>query len=131
MRLRIGIDYTAAVQQRAGIGRYTRNLVRALAAIDRENEYVLFAAVGGGRPVDEDWPSNFRVRSAPLSDRTMAILWHRLRVPLPIEAFIGPVDLFYSPDFVLPPTRARTVLTVHDLSFIRVPECADPNLRPI
>ncbi len=129
MRLRIGIDYTAAVQQRAGIGRYTRNLVRALAAIDRENEYVLFAAVGRGRPVDEDWPSNFRVRSVPLSDRTMAILWHRLRVPLPIEAFIGPVDLFYSPDFVLPPTRARTVLTVHDLSFVRMPECADPNLR--
>ncbi len=129
MRLRIGIDYTAAVQQRAGIGRYTRNLVRALAAIDRENEYVLFAAGGGGRPVDEDWPSNFRVRSVPLSDRTMAILWHRLRVPLPVEALVGPVDLFYSPDFVLPPTRARTVLTVHDLSFIRVPECADPNLR--
>jgi len=127
--LRIGIDYTAAVQQSAGIGRYTRHLVRALAAIDRENEYVLFAAVGRGRPVDEDWPSNFRVRSVPLSDRTMAILWHRLRAPLPVEAFIGKVDLFYSPDFVLPPTRARAILTVHDLSFIRVPECADPNLR--
>ena len=127
--MRIGIDYTAAVQQGAGIGRYARNLAKALAAIDRENEYVLFAAVGGGRPAGGDWPPNFRMRSVPLSDRTMAILWHRLRVPLPVEAFIGPVDLFYSPDFVLPPTRAKAILTVHDLSFIRVPECADPNLR--
>jgi glycosyltransferase involved in cell wall biosynthesis len=40
------------------------------------------------------------------------------------------VDIFHSPDFILPPVRrAKTLVTVHDLSFIRVPECADPNLR--
>jgi len=127
--MRIGIDYTAAVQQRAGIGRYTRGLVRALAEVDRENEYVLFTAVGGQRWADRNWPQNFRMRMVPLSDHAMAILWHRLRLPLPVEVFIGRVDLFHSPDFVLPPTRARAILTVHDLSFLRCPECADPNLR--
>ena len=30
--MRIGIDYTAAVRQKAGIGRYARSLVRALSA---------------------------------------------------------------------------------------------------
>ena len=33
-KVRIGIDYTAAVKQRAGIGRYTRNLIGALAEVD-------------------------------------------------------------------------------------------------
>ena len=127
--MRIGIDYTAAVQQRAGIGRYTRGLVRALAEVDRGNEYVLFAAVSGRQPAEMDWPQNFRMRKVPLSDHTVAILWHRLRLPLPIEALIGVIDIFHSPDFVLPPTRAGTILTVHDLSFLRHPECADPNLR--
>ena len=42
--MRIGIDYTAAVHQRAGIGRYARSLVRALAQLDRENEYLLLVA---------------------------------------------------------------------------------------
>jgi glycosyltransferase involved in cell wall biosynthesis len=47
-----------------------------------------------------------------------------------VELVTGAVDIFHSPDFVLPPLhRARTLVTVHDLSFIRYPECADVNLR--
>jgi len=66
----------------------------------------------------------------PLTDRHLAILWHRLQLPLPVESFTGPVDLFHSPDFTLPPAwRARTLVTVHDLSFLRYPEGADPRLR--
>jgi len=95
--------------------------------VDSENEYRLLVAGRGGDT--GEWPANFHLRSIPLSDRVMAILWHRLRLPLPVEAFTGQVDLFHSPDFTLPPTRARAVLTVHDLSFIRVPECAAPTLR--
>src|SRR5919199_100161 len=57
-------------------------------------------------------------------------MWERARVPLPVEGLIGAMDLFYSPDFVLPPTRARKkFLTVHDLSFRRVPETAVPKLK--
>jgi glycosyltransferase involved in cell wall biosynthesis len=47
-----------------------------------------------------------------------------------VETFLGRLDIFHSPDFVLPPVaRAVKVLTIHDLSFLRVPECADPRLR--
>ncbi len=130
-KVRIGIDYTAAVKQRAGIGRYTRNLIGALAEVDAQNEYALFVA--GGRTEKDDlrsWPANFRVRSVPLSDRWMHILWQRLRLPVPVQAVTGPLDLFHSPDFVLPPTgRTPTILTVHDLSFLRVPECYLPGFR--
>jgi glycosyltransferase involved in cell wall biosynthesis len=128
--LRIGIDYTAAVRQGAGIGRYARELVRALEALDQGHDYVLFAAMGGQRPADMTWPPGFQMRSVPLSDRTLAILWHRLRLPFWVELATGPVDIFHSPDFVLPPVRrAKTLVTVHDLSFIRYPQCADANLR--
>jgi len=39
--------------------------------------------------------------------------------------------LYHATDFVLPPTRrgTRTLLTVHDLSFVRAPEAASPALR--
>jgi glycosyltransferase involved in cell wall biosynthesis len=40
------------------------------------------------------------------------------------------VDLFHSPDFVLPPVRRPAkLLTVHDLAFLLRPECADAKLR--
>ncbi len=123
----IGIDYTAAVRQGAGIGRYTRGLIRALAELDQETPYVLFSA--GRDPDPRPWPANFSPRALPLSDRHLAILWQKLRLPLPVEWFTGPLDLFHSPDFVLPPVRrARTVLTIHDLSFLRHPECFSPPL---
>jgi glycosyltransferase involved in cell wall biosynthesis len=125
--MRIGIDYTSAVRQRAGIGRYTRGLIRALAQIDGDNRYILFSA--GRGPETERWPPNFTVRALPISERQMALAWQRLRVPLPVEWVTGPVDILHSPDFVLPPVRrAATVLTVHDLSFMRHPECSSPAL---
>jgi glycosyltransferase involved in cell wall biosynthesis len=66
----------------------------------------------------------------PLSDWALTILWHRLQLPLWVDLFTGPVDVFHSPDFVLPPVRrARTILTVHDLTFMRVPQSAFPTVR--
>jgi glycosyltransferase involved in cell wall biosynthesis len=127
--MRIGIDYTAAAHQGAGIGRYTRALVRALTRLDRANEYRLFVAGGGGLHAQAEWPANVQLRTIPLSQRNFTRIWHRLRIPLPVEVFTGPLDLFYSPDFVLPPLLSgRTLLTVHDLSFVRYPQTADPRL---
>lgn len=132
--LRIGIDYTSAVRQRAGIGRYTRNLIWALAELDSDNLYTLFVAGGTRRDrVDKDltaWPANYRIRSVPISDRWLNILWQRFRLPLPVQWVTGRLDLFHSPDFVLPPVgRIPTILTVHDLSFLRVPHCFLPEFR--
>ncbi len=125
MRLVIGIDFTSASRERAGIGRYARELIRALARLDHTNRYVLFVPRDAQDDLLRyDWPPNFVIRRAPLTERYLAALWHRARVPLPIEVFTGAVDVLYSPDFLLPPTRARRKLvTVHDLSYVRVPEC--------
>ena len=45
--MHIGIDYTAAAWQGAGIGRYTRELVRAIVAQGDSHRYTLFYAAGG------------------------------------------------------------------------------------
>jgi len=131
--MRIGIDYTAAARQRAGIGRYTRELVAALLALESPHEYRIFAAVGGlewGALDDLKPRPGLRLCPVPLSDDWLARLWQRLRVPVPVEWATGALDLFYSPDFVLPPTRrrTRTLLTVHDLSFVRYPQHFVPRL---
>jgi len=119
---RIVIDYTSAIRQGGGIARYTRGLVGALAELDTTNEYVLFSA--GRDRTGKTWPENFSLRSLPITDWHLAVVWQRMCLPIPIEWFTGRADVFHSPDFLLPPVRrARTVLTVHDLSFIRCPEC--------
>jgi hypothetical protein len=42
--MKIGIDYTSAATQGAGIGRYTRELLRALLLLSSDNRYSLFYA---------------------------------------------------------------------------------------
>ncbi len=140
--MRIGVDYTAAVRQGGGIGRYTRELLRAiLQQAPDALEMRLFAAAAQRW---DEWksarrrlrteaahPHKISFRTLPLTDDWMARLWQRLRLPLPVETLLGALDLFYEPDFVLPPTRpqTRTLLTVHDLSFLVMPETFPPPLR--
>ncbi len=128
---RIAIDYTAAHKQGGGIGRYVRELVAALARQPAHFQYHLFAA--GARQSDlHNLPGdNFTWHSTRITPRWFARIWHRLRLPLPVEVFTGAIELYHATDFVLPPTlpRTRTLLTVHDLSFVRVPESASPSLK--
>lgn len=118
------IDVTAAVRQGAGIGRYARELTRAILQAFPEHRYTLFYAGPLRFPLLEAEVPGVRWRAAPLPEKGMVWLWHRLGLPLPLEAVTGPADLVYSPDFLLPPTLPgrRTLLTVHDLSFEIMPE---------
>ncbi len=131
MGLRIGFDATAAVRQGGGIGRYTRELLRALAAADAASDYRLFFASRSVVHPLPSLPSNFRVTHLPVDDIWLVRVWQRARLPLPVNWLTGPIDLFHSPDFTLPPVArgTRTLLTIHDLSFIRDPESATPVLR--
>ena len=127
----IAIDYTSALAQGGGIGRYTRELIAALAAEDKSTPYLLFAA-GQRRDILPPPPGpNFDWRPTRWGAEWFARLWHRARIPAPIEWWTGPVSLLHAPDFTLPPVRkgTRTILTVHDLSFIRAPETSTPSLR--
>ncbi|MEB2287506.1 MAG: glycosyltransferase family 1 protein [Anaerolineae bacterium] len=127
----IGVDYTAAHEQGAGIGRYVRELVRALAALDDATPYRLFVAGAQRRALPPPPGANFTWRPTRITPLWFARLWHRLRLPLPVEAFTGRVRLFHATDFTLPPTLSgtRTLLTVHDLSFVRAPETTTPVLK--
>src|ERR671932_1733236 len=129
--MRIAIDYSAAVNQQAGIGRLVRNQVLALAELDQANEYhLVYARPNRGRQGQFPRARNFTRREVGLGERWLTILWHRAKLPFPADWLSGPVDVYHSPDFVLPPLRrARGILTVHDLAFLMRPDCADARLR--
>ncbi len=127
----IGIDYTPAYEQGGGIGRYVRELVTALSKIDQFTQYSLFVSGVSSSAPSAPLGSNFHWKPTRVTPKWFARIWYRLRVPLPVELFIGSVNLFHATDFVLPPTlpNVPTVLTVHDLSFVRVPDSASVSLK--
>lgn len=127
----VALDYTPAIEQGGGIGRYVRELVSALAHVDHSTDYRLFASGVNNSTSLIHLGDNFTWKPTRLSPAWLARIWHRARLPFPVECFTGDVDLFHATDFVLPPVKrpTKTLLTVHDLSFLRVPEAASPNLR--
>ncbi|MDQ3703318.1 MAG: glycosyltransferase family 4 protein [Chloroflexota bacterium] len=128
--MKVAIDFTAGVRQPAGVGRYTRSLVKALCALPGVPHELLLLWAGPARiPPPVDWPHT-RTRRLPLPERWMTVAWQRARLPLPADLLAGGADVFYSPDFALPPLwRARSLVTVHDLSYLTHPETHYPPLR--
>ena len=124
---RILIDVTSALKQTAGIGRYTRGLVDALATHFPDLPITL-VTTRDAPPPPPGWP--FPLFRLPFTERQAVILWQRLRIPLPADLILGQADLFHSPDFVLPPLwRTPGIVTVHDLSFMVYPQYAVPGLE--
>ncbi|MBO9386456.1 MAG: glycosyltransferase family 4 protein [Thermomicrobium sp.] len=124
--MRVAIDFTPGLNQPAGIGRYTRELVRALAQKAHFDIVLWHGRTSSPRPR----PSSPRIhyRQMPFSERWLTRLWYRLRIPFPIDPLIGPVDVVHGTDFLVPPARCARVATVHDVSFLLVPELGHPRL---
>ncbi len=130
--MRVGIDYTSAATQREGIGRSTRELVRAILELpDRPDLHLIYAHRGPIRTADAlAIHDRVTVRRLPLSPRIMLAGWYKARLPLPIEAVLGPLHVMHGPDFVLPPLIAAAgIVTIHDLAFATRPHDAHPAQR--
>lgn len=127
----IGIDYTAAYEQGAGIGRLVRDLINALAQLDHETHYKLFVAGASHRQLLSPPAANFCWKPTQVTPLWFARVWFRARFYWPIQAFLGPIALYHATDFTLPPTLpgTKTILTVHDLSYVRTPETTPPVLK--
>lgn len=81
---------------------------------------------------DSAWiPESNDVDAVPLPYRSrwVNLLWHRFGVPLKIERYTGSVDVVHGTDFVVPPSSAPSVVTIHDLSYAILPELAFPRLK--
>lgn len=115
--MRIGID--ARMIDWSGVGRYTQNLLRGLAAIDKQNEYILFCHAQSQNLAPEA-PNFVRTLvTQPVFSMSSQLSWAR-------EVNQGELDIFHSPHFVLPLLFApNSVVTIHDL----IPLLFPGNLR--
>ncbi len=127
----IGIDYTPAYEQGGGIGRLTRDLIATLARLDTETQYKLFVSGAKKSDLPPTSAPNFQWKPTRITPKWLARIWHRTGLPVPVEVFAGKVDLFHATDFTLPPTlsHTKTIVTVHDMSYVRVSDAASPKLK--
>jgi len=121
--LRLAIDLTSLLTPRTGVGVFAHELTTCLAA--RSDVAVTGFAVTwrGRRSLRHAVPPGVGVVDPPLPARPLRALWSRGDHPR-IDHWIGRHDVVFSPNYVVPPTRAGMLVSVHDLTFVRFPHMA-------
>ena len=121
----VGVEATSLIGPRSGVGHTTASIVEALVGIDEGIEVVLLPiSLRRGGWVRDAVPDHPRIRVARnrLPAKVANFIWSRAEWP-PAELFCGAIDVFWGPNFILPPlVKAAGVITIHDLAFIKVPE---------
>jgi glycosyltransferase involved in cell wall biosynthesis len=119
--MRIGID---ARNDGTGVGRYTFSLVRELARLDPENEYVLLLNAKRFASYEAPGP-NFRTVEADIP-------WFGLREQLQLPRLMGRerLDLVHFPHLTVPLlARMPFVVTIHDLNYLDADATARPAVK--
>ncbi len=135
--MKIGIDTSQVAHEGTGVANLTKRLVEHLLAIDTKNEYILFFSSlrrnfkfeifqpKADHPLDDNFqsnPKNLKIKTFKLPPVLLDLLWNKLHI-LPIETFIGDVDVFISSDWVQPPSRKAKMATIlYDLIVYKFPE---------
>lgn len=115
--MHIGIDAHAIGARQGGNETYIKNLVAALAELDRENRYTLFLA---NAQAAREWRgryANFAVRLLPPPTPIV-----RVPVALAFELRRFPVDVLHVQYTAPPFCPAPVIATIHDLAFEHLPE---------
>lgn len=127
--MRLAVDATALLLPRTGIGVFTAEILRALAARP-EVEISAFNVSWRGRGrgwLPEDVRDGVREIPGRMPTGKVRLLWDH--VPLPrLEWFAGKADVVHGPNYRVPPTsRAAAVMSIHDVSFEHGPEICGPH----
>lgn len=109
--MRIGIEATPIFLPLGGIGYYVSNILKHLARIDHENEYILYNAGPSAKSVEFPFQhaGNFQIIN----------VW---RPVLRWRAKRDRIDVFHGPNYRLPARGSHgTIVSIYDLSVARLP----------
>lgn len=122
--LKIGFDAKRAFYNRSGLGNYSRNLINALSNNYPDNKYYLFTPASGER-IQWQPANNCRIVGPEnFAGRLFGSLW-RSRL-MTFDILKSNVQIYHGLSHELPSgiekTGVKSVLTVHDIIFIKYPE---------
>lgn len=128
--MRIGFDGKRAMQNFTGLGNYSRYVVEILCRLIPENEYVLYAPrMCRNRRVEDEFlrhcPQLQTIYPESGVWKRLKSLWRTFGVTARLQS--DGIDVFHGLSNELPLNirkahRVRSIVTIHDLIFLRYPE---------
>ena len=118
--MRIGIDATALPPEPVGAGNYIIHLVRALASLDCDDEWVIFAQNHARDLIGVPACDRLEWRLIPDQSPARRLAWEQARFPAIIQE--SRLELLHSPHYTRPVRLScASVVTLHDMTFFLYP----------
>ena len=122
IKLRIGFDGKRAANNLTGLGNYSRSLIEALSKQFPENQYLVYSPkVKSSRQIDAFFEVENIQLKLPINGtflwRSLNILKDLLRDK--VQIFHG---LSHEIPFAIQHTKIKSIVTIHDLIFLRYPQ---------
>ncbi len=128
---RIGFDGTPLLGPKTGVGWYTHELIDAVARRSPDDDILVFPiswCTARRLHLDPPHRPNVRVARRLAPARPLWAMWDR--VPFPPVEWLVECDVFHATNFISPPSlKVPTVVTVHDIGFVRHPESVSDAVR--
>lgn len=130
--MKIGFDAKRAFSNAAGLGNFSRNTIRALSRQFPNDRYFLFHP-GNKNPLFIPPENSSEIKPVGLLWKKLKFGWRSLRVGKLAQKH--QLDIYHGLSHELPvwigKTNIRTIVTIHDLIFVRYPQYFRPFDRKI
>jgi glycosyltransferase involved in cell wall biosynthesis len=122
----VAIDVTPLLGARSGIGAAVAEIVDALRALEAGPDLVPYTLSVRARLHRDAVPPN--TRFVPIPARILLRSWVRADRPS-IDRWLRPAHVVHATNYLAPPSRLPTLVSVYDCSFVRYPELCTPEVR--
>jgi len=128
MALRVGIEVSAVTTRPTGVGTYIREILRETLRQAAPDESFSGFTSGLGEIDAAALAGLAQHRHLSVPTRALYHVWNVTQRPR-VDRALGGVDVYHATNFFLPPVqRAKRLLTVYDLTFLRHPEWCSPKI---
>jgi glycosyltransferase involved in cell wall biosynthesis len=128
--MNFGFDVRPSLSRPTGVGAYVLALAQRLPALAPDDRFVYFSASFKERYPASTWPPNVTLVDRRVPVQLLNFLWNRHGFPA-LDRLVGvSLDLVHSPHpLIVPGKKARHVVTIHDLFFLKHPEFTQAEIR--
>jgi glycosyltransferase involved in cell wall biosynthesis len=124
----VAIDVTPLLGARSGIGNAVGEIVTALQHLEAAPPVVPYTLSLRARTMRDDVPTG--TRFVPLPARMLLRSWAHSESPR-VDRWLKPAAVLHATNYLTPPSRLPTLVSVYDCSFVRYPELCTPEVRAL
>jgi glycosyltransferase involved in cell wall biosynthesis len=122
----VAIDVTPLLGARTGIGVAVAETLAALRALEAGPDLVPYTLSTRARLQRDSVPA--QTRFVPIPARLLLRSWVRADAPR-IDRWLKPAQVVHATNYLTPPSRLPTLVSIYDCSFVKYPELCTPEVR--